>query len=375
MLQSPILSAAARPSAEVEQLLDIAVRGLHRMFDEKAELFCDRLVKDGDGWKQQGISPRYSLMSYLGLHEAEKAGMRTGFDAADLTRKIAKNLKWLTNLGDLGCLLWAVAESTPGGVASLWLRLNPETALDRFADGKNGATMELAWFLTGLARANVAAPSLPGLQAIAEDTYERLMKNRGASGLFGHLSRKAGFHGAIRGHIGSFADQVYPTIAMALVSQSFARRDALDVALTTARKICSLQGPLGQWWWHYNSDRGTVVSTYPVYSVHQHAMGPMMLFAAMDASGEDFSTSILKGLEWIGANELGIDMREMTAPLVWRAIAQTTTGKWKTRVTATISPESAVRTTPGKLSLVAECRPYELGWMIYAWSRRCRTAR
>jgi hypothetical protein len=372
---SPILSATARPTAEVEQLLDIAVRGLHRMFDEKAELFCDRLVKDGDAWKQQGISSRYSLMSYLGLYEAERAGRRTGFDPANLTRKIAKNLNWLTNLGDLGCLLWTVAEITPNDVAALWPRLNPGTALDRYADGKNGATMELAWFLTGLARANVASPKLAGLKDVTDKTYQRLMRNRGKSGLFGHLSRKAGIHGAVRGHIGSFADQVYPTIAMSAASKSFARKDALDVALQTARKICSLQGPLGQWWWHYNSDRGTVVSTYPVYSVHQHAMGPMMLFAAMDTSDEDFSTSIRKGLEWIGANELGIDMREMTAPLVWRAIAQTATGKWKTRVTATISPESAVRTTPGKLSLVAECRPYELGWMIYAWSRRCRTAR
>jgi hypothetical protein len=367
MSQSSVLNVT-RPAAEIEQLLDIAVRGLHRMFDEKAGLFCDRLVKDGGGWKQQGISPRYSMMSYLGLHEAEKAGMRTGFDATDLTRKIAKDLNWLTNLGDLGCLLWTVAEIMPGEVASLWLRLNPETALDRFADGKNGATMELAWFLTGLARANLAAPKLAGLKDVTEKTYERLIRNRGKSGLFGHLSRKAGMHGAVRGHIGSFADQVYPTIALSAVSESFGRKDALEVALTTARRVCSLQGPLGQWWWHYNSDSGTVVSTYPVYSVHQHAMGPMALFAAMEASGEDFSANIYKGMEWIGNNELGMDMREASAPLVWRSIAQTKAGKWKTRLTASVSPESAMRATPGKLSLVTECRPYELGWMLYAFA-------
>jgi hypothetical protein len=357
-------------AVDVPQLLDIAVRGLHCMFDPATGIFCDRLVSDTQGWKQKGTSPRYSLMSFLGLHQAEVAGICTGFDPADLTRRMASRLDWLTNLGDLGCLLWAVAEITPYDLARLWSQVQPTTALDRYADGQAGATMELAWFLTGLARANATDSKLTGIEGIAEMTYARLLQNRGQSGLFGHLSRQAGIHGRVRGHVGSFADQVYPTIAMSLVAQSFEINDALGYALTTARKVCSLQGPLGQWWWHYNSDRGTVVSTFPVYSVHQHAMGPMMLFSVMAASGEDFQSSISKGLQWIANNELGTDMREMTVPLVWRAIAQTKAGKWKTRFAATISPESALQRSPGKLSLVSECRPYELGWMLYAFSGR-----
>ncbi len=364
----------AQSAGKIEQLLDIAVRGLHRMFDASTGIFCDQLVRQGEEWKQVGVSPRYSLMTYLGLHRAERAGTTTGFQPRELTQNIAKDLKWLTNVGDLGCLLWAAAEITPGDVPALWTRLNPESALDSYSDGRNGATMELAWLLTGLAKANAVAPQLPKLRTVADSTYQRLMQNRGKSGLFGHLSRKAGVRGFARGHVGSFADQVYPTIALSEVSTSFGQKDALDVALHTARKVCSLQGPLGQWWWHYNSDTGTVVSTYPVYSVHQHAMGPMMLFAAMDAGGVDFGTHIYKGLDWITTNELGIDMREGSAPLVWRAIAQTSAGKWKTRVNATLRPKSAARAVPGKLSLVAECRPYELGWMLYAWSGRPRTS-
>src|SRR5450759_2708972 len=101
MSQAPVLSHA-KSADELPQLLDIAVRGLHRMFDANTGIFCDRLVRGGDGLKRVGVSPRYSLMSYLGLHEAEKAGTHTGFDPADLTRRITKNLNWLTNLGDLG---------------------------------------------------------------------------------------------------------------------------------------------------------------------------------------------------------------------------------------------------------------------------------
>lgn len=369
MSPAPVLTQSkSSAAAELPALLDFAIRGHHAMFDPNTGIFCDRLVRDGNGWKQVGVSPRYSLMCYLGLHRAEKAGMKTGFHAADLTRKVAQAPEKLNNLGDIGCLVWAVAEITPDQLPNLWRKLNPEAILDRYADGQNGSTMELAWLLTGLSYARIAGQNVAGLDSLADKTFARLMQNRGASGLFGHLSRRAGMHGRVRGHIGSFADQVYPTIALSVMSQALKRNDVRDLALATARKVCSLQGPLGQWWWHYNSDRGTVVSTYPVYSVHQHAMGPMMLFAAMDASGVDFSANIYKGLEWIRNNELGIDMREMTAPLVWRAIAQTSAGKWKTRVTATVNPGAAVKSKPGKLALVAECRPYELGWMLYAFA-------
>ena len=50
---------------------------------------------------------------------------------------------------------------------------------------------------------------------------------------------------------------------------------------------------MGEWPWHYDSVTGRVVSRYPVFSVHQHAMGPMMLFAASEATGVDFSRSRL----------------------------------------------------------------------------------
>jgi hypothetical protein len=358
------------PTARVQELLDIAVRGLRRMFDETSELFCDRLMLDGDQWQRVGISERYSLMCYLGLHEAERSGIRTGFDPAQLTRNLAKDLKWLTNIGDLGCLLWAVARITPEDLSELWPRLHLASALERYVDARTGAAMELAFFLTGIAEAHCKQAGLPGIEDLLNKAEQRLMSNRGESGLFGHMARKAGVSAVFRGHIGSFADQVYPTIAMAAVSKSFGRKDALDIARTTARKVSRLQGPLGQWWWHYNSDTGTVVSTYPVYSVHQHAMAPMMLFAVMDAGDDDFTDHIFRGLKWIDSNELGIDMCEFSAPLIWRSIAQTRLAKWNTRIKATLHPGSASQSSQENLSLVAECRPYELGWLLYAFSSR-----
>ena len=66
---------------------------------------------------------------------------------------------------------------------------------------------------------------------------------------------------------------------------------------------------------------GEVASMYPVFSVHQDAMAPMVLFAVGEVTGEDFREPIYKGLEWIGgANELGTDLRDTTNNLVWRRI-------------------------------------------------------
>ena len=44
-------------------------------------------------------------------------------------------------------------------------------------------------------------------------------------------------------------------------------------------------------------------------SVHQHAMAPMMLFAAAEAANCDFNEAIYKGLAWIsGNNELRLNL-------------------------------------------------------------------
>ena len=363
------VAAAAPAAVDVEALLDLAIRGLQRMFDQPAGLFCHRLLQRRKEWVQEGLSPRYSLMTLLGLRQAEQAGLAVGFDVHGLTSKIADQPERLSNLGDLGCLLWATAEIVPEALPSLWPRLRLETALRRYPDAQH--TMELAWLLSGLAAAKRVSAHLSGLDEMAARLRSLLLRNRGDSGLFGHLHRKAGATGLLRGHIGSFADQVYPICALVKFAEAYGDQES-QAALTIAKALCALQGPRGQWWWHYNAQTGKVVSTYPVYSVHQHAMGPMALFAATEASAENFRPNIFRGLAWLSDNELSIDMRELSCPLVWRGVAQTGLQKWRTRVDAVANGQGAVEAPPAKLSLISECRPYELGWLLYAFSKPSR---
>ena len=70
------------------------------------------------------------------------------------------------------------------------------------------------------------------------------------------------------------------------------------MAIETADALCRLQGPAGQWWWIYDVERGTPAIRYPVYSIHQDAMGPMALLAVSLASEHkrDYTDAIWKSL-------------------------------------------------------------------------------
>jgi hypothetical protein len=233
--------------------------------------------------------------------------------------------------------------------------------------------MELAWFLTGLSNWALACPeNLSRLNELAYTTFALLKKNRGDQGFFGHLARGKSAVGMARGRIGSFADQVYPIYAMTRFSQAYQDQSAMQMALQCGRGLCEAQGSLGQWWWHYDSLTGRVLEGYPVFSVHQHAMGPMTLFALGEAAGCDFSPWIYRGLKWINAgNELGFDMEDDSAQVIWRC-QYGRTSQIKTYFKAAFDRRDAGTPFAARkdLEVLFECRPYELGWLLYAFAGR-----
>lgn len=353
----------AAQEIRVRDLAELAIRGLSRMYDEERGLFCHRLVDSQFGLVREGISQRYTMMTVLGLLQANSAGSRSPFDVNATIDSLYRDVSWVDNLGDLGLLLWTSASGQR--LETFFAKFDLEGALTKYVDGRMRMTMELSWFLIGLAHAG-ALEGFSHLARLAHQTYSRLLANQGSHGLFGHSARWHSLAGALRGTIGSFADQVYPIFAMTQYGRVFGIEQALEKAARCANAICECQGPLGQWWWHYDATSGRIVEHYPVYSVHQHAMGPMALFAAQDACGIDFRKSIYRGLNWIGgANELGIDMRDESLGVVWRNIAPANTSQ--------VSPmfgKLRNQSDPGSLQVLRECWPYELGWFLYAFAGR-----
>ena len=355
---------------KLRTLNTLCVKGLAPMFDEPGQLFCNRLVRTHKGLEREGLSPRYTLMTLLGLHRGEKFGLRNPFDSGAILNGLIKERRWLDNIGDLGLLLWTCALMAPDRYAEVYRDFNAAAARDRFRDARDGHTMELSWFLAGLAHGALAGQkSLPGLADLAGVTFEVIRKNQGRNGIFGHLAGGAGVTGAFRGRLGSFADQVYPLYAFSKFAKACDHPEALKSAQSCAETICAAQGPLGQWWWHYDSRSGRVVGEYPVYSVHQDAMGPLALFALGESDGKDYSQWIFKGLPWIyGENELKFSLFDASQNIIWRCIFLSKSATY-IREAASLMGFRPQSKTPGGLQVRYECRPYHLGWALYAFSQ------
>ncbi len=348
------------------ELVNLGVDGLPQMLDPEQKLFCYTLRQSQGKLIREGISQRYTMMTLLGLHRAGTAGVHTSISIPDVFQRLTADTSWIAGAGDLGLLLWTTAIICPERLVEICEKVGARDALSRFSDARERRTMELAWYLTGLAHSiNTGIPGVQDLAQHAWDTFELLTENQGECGIFGHQSTATSIRGFVRGRIGSFADQVYPICAFSEFSKYALKQHIVDRALACAKTICRHQGANGEWWWHYDSSTGKVAETYPVYSVHQHGMAPMALFAIAEASGEDFTKPILKGLNWIyGNNDLHYEMRSPADHLVWRNFFLPSASRYWNQMTGSASNVSTI--AKEKLRVNFECRPYELGWMLYA---------
>lgn len=352
----------------IEQLCDLAAAGLVQMFDAERQLFCDTYARTESGMARLRISHRYTMMTLLGLHRYESSGRKSPIEIQPVLDGLLRDTRWISSAGDLGLLLWTCSELAPDRVGQVYRDVKAQEALTRFSDGQQGRTMEVSWYLTGLANClRVGYSDLPGLMGQVAASRKILESNCGQSGVYGHLMHGKHLKAQLRRRIGSFADQVYPTIAFSHLSMALQDSEARGMALRTARTICGLQGAQGEWCWHYHSLTGRVVNRYPVYSVHQHAMGPMMLFAAAEATGQDFNEPVYNGLEWIsGRNELVFNFVDASLNLIWRCLYL---GRAEAYLDTALRALKLRRGVAGGRPRVRyECRPYELGWLLYAFA-------
>jgi hypothetical protein len=363
------LSLENKDEVKIRALNTLSVKGLAPMFDHQSQLFCNRLVRTEKGLEREGLSPRYTLMTLMGLHRGQKFGLRNPFNSEAILNGLLKDRRWLDNIGDLGLLLWTCALLAPGRYEEVYRDFNVAAAMDHYRGAREGHTMEMAWLLAGLAHGALAGQkTIPGLADLAGKSFEAVRRNQGRNGIFGHLAGGGGVTGVFRGRLGSFADQVYPIYAFSKFGSAFEHDEALKLARDCAHTICTVQGPLGQWWWHYDSHSGRVVGKYPVYSVHQDAMAPMALFALTESSGEDYSPWIFQGLPWIyGENELNFSLCDAEVNIVWRCIYLSKLATY-VREAASLWGFGPQTSVPGGLRVRFEDRPYHFGWELYAFA-------
>ncbi len=378
-IAAPMARSVAAPVASslhatgAQDVLDsidaIAFDGLARMFDRNTGMFVFRVRRIASGAVlQEGISARYTAISLIGLaHVAPEkaAAVLHGRSRQDGCSTLIDHVATSSNLGDVALSLLAAA-MTGAPTAPLLDRLAALQPAER-----TYPTVELAWTLLAL-----CAPACVDVMPLRHSVARRLMNSFGSSSkLFPHL---VGAQPSARSHVCCFADLVYSIQALSAYAAVTRHDEPLDIAVECARHLCSLQGEDGQWWWHYDYRTGEVLERYPVYAIHQDAMGPMALFAVRDAGGPDFTAAVTRGLEWLGsAPELdGASLIDLDRRVVWRKVARREPRKVARYLQATLSrvrpswrvPAIDLLFPPGAIDY--EDRPYHLGWYLYAWAGR-----
>ncbi len=335
----------------------------------------------GPHLSREGANLRYAAMCALGLHYADEAAQRVvlqGETAASLTGFLCTQALTHDDPGAVALTAWAAAEVSGRLDGALFERL--QSWLD---DPSPLMTVDVSWMLS----AADAARMLGDTSAVSRAATRRLLDAQGPQGIFPHVLPAAS-QGRFRAHVGSFADQVYPIQALSrLAAATGSMPDsmpdsmtdlvpALSAANACAARVCELQGEDGQWWWHYDVRDGSVVEGFPVYSVHQHAMGPMVLFDLVGNGGDDHRDAILRGLRWLDTHpEVFGDLVDETYGVIWRKVGRREPPKAVRKlnaVTTSLRPglhlPALDRAFPA-VTIDRECRPYELGWLLYAWLR------
>ncbi|WEO76918.1 hypothetical protein BJQ94_16410 [Cryobacterium sp. SO2] len=370
--------------ARVDALVTLAVRGLSASFIPDSGGFAQTMravrLPDRIDLVREGQSLRYAAIVALGLSRLggrDQASVLGSVTLPELVTALTEQAAHDADPGAIALAAWASAEAA--GVAHDGLMQRIERLL---TGARPLPTVDVAWMLTAAVasdRAVAAAPTLtaPGITDRARRVTllarDRLLAAQGEAGIFPH-ALPARSLGRWRAHVGCFADQVYPIQALARLAGLTGDAIALAAANRAAAQICALQGAAGQWWWHYDARLGTVVEGYPVYSVHQHAMAPMSLADLAAAGGDDHADAIRLGLDWLETHpEVIDDLISTQWAQVWRKVGRREPAKAARKLSAVTTSIRADWHLPGLDTVLPanqidhECRPYELGWLVYAW--------
>lgn len=362
------VDGATRPHRLIEPMRRLALEALRRMYlpQQRRFIFCIRRTPAGD--LPEGVSRRYTAISLIGLASespAVAAKVLDGQEPAQVCRSLIEELPAMTDLGEVALTLWsarALGVQVDSKAVGRLRELDPAAG--------HWPTVEVAWSLTALCYGPSGLLDAPLADAVAR----RLLATQNIeSDLFAHWPQGVP-RNRLRGHVLCFADLVYPTQALSHYYLAAGPEEALVAARRCARQMVRLQGPAGQWWWHYDVRTGRVVEKYPVYGVHQDGMGPMALLTVKQAGGEDYAEAVNRSLSWLErAPEIDGSLMDTQAGLIWRKVCRREPNKLSRSLQALVSgPCPSLRVPrlnwlfPPK-AVDWESRPYHMGWILHAF--------
>ncbi len=351
------------------ELANLALRGLRATYGRGDSSLPHTMTWNGTIAQPVGFNVRYALISQLGLGQSQILDLNSGDLIRDLWLRVDANRGTIEDsAGDLGLALWAQALT---GGRDLF---SPSQALQVFLENRDSLdSVNLAWVLLGVDHTLVKETDAAA-EKLAQLAIEDLLKLFNPTSRLFYRHAKIGPIAGVSRRVPCFANQIYPVMALAAHARRTGSAEAARVGRAVADKLCSLQGSFGQWWWLYDAIGGVVVDGYPVFSVHQDGMAPMALLETTRAGGRSYQCEIEKGLSWIfGENELEKNLVLTDQGLVLRDIHRKGVGRVRRALRSAAwcwglcSKECRVR-EPGDFTINSECRPYHLGWILYAAS-------
>ncbi|MBI5865380.1 MAG: hypothetical protein HZB38_12900, partial [Planctomycetes bacterium] len=329
-------------SAFVAQMRAMSIPALARLYLPEQRLFAFRVRRNGKSEQLEGVSRRYTAIALIGLATESESDARRALHGAspqDVCGALLDGVANDTNLGDAALICWAAKRLDHPAA---------DRALERMCQLWEATpapmTVEASWVLTAacLSREHQRATAVrdQAAKALLDAVVD-------ASGVFPHVlgDRNTG----ARAHVACFADQVYPIYALSKLAALKDIAVALNAANRCAAVICDRMGAAGQWWWHYDYRTGDALEGYPVYAVHQDAMGPMALLVLRDAGGTDCSRYVNRGLDWLKhAPEMnGGSLVDEASGWIWRKVARREPRKLARRMQAAASKLSPSLRIPG----------------------------
>ena len=356
-----------------QSLCKIAKAGLHRYYiGSDGRLPYSATIKPSNTWESRGFSIRYAAISQIGVTEWLKFHPEDTACLPNLWPRIMNNNHKIVHIADSALALWAGLAGNADGCELLAKALS-----DRWGNQADSCNaVELAWILQACSLASQKRNDLEAhIQPLLYETKKRLVALfRPQQSLFQRHNRP-GLGQIVSRRIACFADQVYPVLALCTYGKFFSDKESIELAAKAIEQICRFQGSLGQWWWHYDTTKGKVCEEYPVFSVHQDAMAPMAIMASDRLTGNNHSKEIELGLRWLfGRNELNQNLLLDEEGIIWRDIEKCELKKASRTLRAllcTADLQVLHRLVGGcfiGFRINYECRPYHLGWILYAWA-------
>lgn len=343
---------------------------LHAMYDGRSGLFSYSTRVVGGSYVndfQHPLKLRYTINTLLGIQQAlQFYPLDWNLDQL-IAQFLQVNRAAITNPADCGLMLALLARTNHP--------CQPEfhSQIQNILKGKNAGSLsaqELGWMLFGCTTAARLSQHQSDV-ALADELYQ-IIRDRLVVPKTG-LPRFS-LSGARR-RCTSFGGVVYVLMSLAEYGNAFQHQPALDLFRHAATTVIGLQGPQGEWPWFIDAERGVVLDWYQVYSVHQDSMAMLWLLPALDLGMEQARPAIERSYRWLfGNNQLAAAMIEREPFFIHRSHRRDESLERPRRLLRSgigllLRRPGQFRSTGG-IVLNPECRSYQIGWILYAWSGR-----